>query len=858
MIKEKNKKRKHLYWLTAFVLYTAVGFLWTYPLINHMRTGIPFTDDAGPGQETIRLIPQDCLQLYHKYWLFTEVAKGQIPLFSDPYEFAIPGHRGFTSQQIPTSLLYAVLAIIDPVLAYNGIIILSFTLCGLGAMLVAHQYTGRHLASWTGGLIFTLMPFRMAQLMGGHPNGVAVMFLPFMLFLAERAIRKKCRWSGFAAGLCFTSIATQDMQLSYFCSYLLFLYVALRCIFVWTSEPGASREKLIRLLHWAWPMLLGVLPAALYLFHVKFNVLAASAHHGTEAAGWVHKFYPSFNELFTYRVHGETRVYIGYPVIWLSAMGIILTLLCRQMRNRRSHFLLLWSLITLLGIVIGIQIHPLIERVLHHIPLWNLSRTPGRIIVVSFLGLSVLSAYALSSIQCFVRHEGLYRILCIAAALLIGLEYHVRGTIGINLLPRESAVYAYVRDSEPEARVLAVPLWPGDSSWSAGLLYYSTLYRTFFINGYSPAATATYKEDIFKPLQSVNIGHIGSNEYTLCKSLNVSYLTVHPEAFPSPRWVSPYPSRFTVERLKRSPYLDWVMKDDPLELFKFKTAPSEAVIPMRGSTIGLSVHRGHLSDQSIEAIEMEDSIHSTVTRFQPESSATNCTFSGRLMPPGSYRISLRYHLTATRAGQASIIDADRGTVLAEAAIPVVTNDSFAVMHFALHLKQPARLAFRGQCEAGATMLIDIWHVLFQDRLTVQRYEAEDMFCVGSIEAYGHDPEQQVVALDQDDPYQHAILGPYRMYAEGLYRFKARIRIRDFNGVGDALKILFRKRYSPISRNSLELHALVWSPEDGANDEFEILEGVFTVPAQGTVLECSFNKAPHSKADIDWFEIEKVH
>ena len=102
-------------WLLMILAFTIMALVWTRPLHKHLFSGIPYEVGPQPDVEIVHLTPHDCLQLYYKYWLFGESLTGRIPPFSNPYEFALPEARGFTSQQFPVSALFALFSTISPI-----------------------------------------------------------------------------------------------------------------------------------------------------------------------------------------------------------------------------------------------------------------------------------------------------------------------------------------------------------------------------------------------------------------------------------------------------------------------------------------------------------------------------------------------------------------------------------------------------------------------------------------------------------------------------------------------------------------------------------------------------------------------
>src|SRR5262249_50760284 len=150
--------------------------------------------------------------------------------------------------------------------------------------------------------------------------------------------------------------------------------------------------------------------------------------------------------------------------------------------------LLTFGPILVLGVLFSLgprfTIVPLYELSFHLVPYWQLIRQPAKFQVVAALALGVLAAVGADRLGAAWGGRRAAAALCGALALGIAAEYHPWRPVGLSGLPQGGLVFDTIRDLGP--RALYVPLWPGDSSYSALYLHTTTLTRVPMVNGYSP------------------------------------------------------------------------------------------------------------------------------------------------------------------------------------------------------------------------------------------------------------------------------------------------------------------------------------------------------------------------------------
>jgi len=866
--KAGGRRRSVVLYVIAAIAFLLLALVWTRPLHRYLFKGIPYEVEPHAGIEVVHVSPQDCLQLYYKYWLFSEFAAGRIPVFSDPYEFALPGARGFTSQQFPVSLIFAALRPISPIFAYNVIILLSFLGCGLFMMMLVRCTIDDGWAAALAGLIFCIMPFRLPQLMAGHPNGVVVMFLPLVLYFAHRGLDGK-RGSAIAAGLTATAIALMDMQLAYFSAMLISAFVLWRtCSYVvvhWRplGPRFVARTLLPRLL------LMGVsaLPGVIYLVFVKLVVLKASAIHGSGVAG-SGQIGPALKDIWDITVCGERRIYMGPCVLAFAVAGLILPCLLKHKRVARWRSDgLFWLLMVAFGMVLSLSLNPPFNRWVDGIPIARLSRTPARAAVITFTGLALLSAQALALLRHWLRRWRSGPAIGVAVATacmaLVIADYWLKGPRGINVLAVPSPVYHNITTSTDDPRVLAVPIWPGDSSMSSSLFHHITQSRVHLINGYSPVASASYRETVFEPFSLVNVGQFGSNEWAAARAVGVTHVTFHPESFPAPGHVSVFPADLTLDRLKQTPGLTWLEHHDPVDGFRIEDAPDWATAPpLAISPVSYSVSGYHCGMPGEAALESPPSIAGHIQTGS--GGATDAVFQwrGRVLPPGDYSVDLRLRVMPLGdtmpdpvRWRVEAIDSLTSNVITTAEFPdgVSEPGEFEWFSVPLKLDTARRVGLRLFSPDPVRFELDLWTIGFSGARSQVAWEAEDFYHAGRTLAADGAGGRGVVNLGNADPTEGVIRGPFKFVAAGRYTLTVRYRGRSADGAPVA-RLLLASHLSPAHRHKVDLAEM---DLDAGTDAAAWHEAVlpFEVPASGVIFECRVDRMPGGVVEVDRFVLK---
>ena len=291
-------------------LVSAAGLLlavvYTYPLVRHFTSAIPYACGVTPERRIQGLVPGDPLQFLYFLSLTDDMVRGRIPWFRDPYQFSVPEPsttRSFFF--LPFSLLFAAVAPFGRATAYNILVLLSFPATALAGYLLALRLGAARAGAAVSAATLTLLPYRLANVAGGHPTGIAFFLLPLAYYFLEVAWQERRTGAGVAAGMCSACLAVNEPHFFYFFALLLPPWVLFAA---WRLEPTRAVSWSAGLL--AWLALAALGPAA-----------AAAAYAVRHGADWAMALGSSLLTaglvVTAWRVTSEIRARAGGE-LWLA------------------------------------------------------------------------------------------------------------------------------------------------------------------------------------------------------------------------------------------------------------------------------------------------------------------------------------------------------------------------------------------------------------------------------------------------------------------------------------------------------------------------------------------------------------
>ena len=277
------------------------------------------------------------------------------------------------------------------------------------------------------------------------------------------------------------------------------------------------------------------------------NLILPVPEHTTQIisdGGAIRSFYAFFDKPFdTYQLQVENLVFLGYSVIFLSALAVI--------KYRQKH---MWFWLLIAGVFIVMSLVPelkifyeptgiiLPERILYDtIPEWSELRAPARFIVMANLALAVLASYTVyglikNKFSSFKQQLILTGII----GFVILFEFSmIPFSSQTELVP---SIYEEIKNDESKFAVLAAPIGgTGDGFLMSDprILYHQIYHEKPIYGGYESRTsletmdqTRTYFLNMFHKFGSGNDvikQDLATHGLSLFEYFDIKYLTVHKE-----------------------------------------------------------------------------------------------------------------------------------------------------------------------------------------------------------------------------------------------------------------------------------------------------------------------------------------
>jgi len=569
--------------------FLATLIVWTFiawPLPRYMHGGIPSSAANIEQNSTRRMIMGDHLQLLYYYWLSADTMTGNTPLFYNPYEFNTGSdddrkYVGFDNAFF-AGVFTAGYLVGGRAVGWNLMGFVSLWLTYLFTWLLLRSYSSNRLLPPIAAAIAIALPYRWHMLFGGSPSGLAMAWVPMLLWGIDALIRRNSAWGSLLAGLAVFLTYWNDAYVLFF-SMMLGPCWAILVLLHHGEFPWKSGSNWKRVLTAAIPLLL-LLVLIVVMAKMKHSTVAAvESEAGRDSWNDVLICSPRPFGLWAWRALGHHGlVYLGYiaPLVILAGLvsHALLLLRCRAKQWRETAFFALLCAGIIGVVIMALGAHgPLDARIFTKVrsllPPYELVRQPAKIFTIlpSLLALAAL----LSLKGCLEAFSNAKRVLlpCAAAlGLLATVEYRLQVRPTICLLDSEQPAYAAVAEDaeqrDVESRALVLPIWPGNSAWASLYEHYVSLYRIRMLNGYLPSVPHDYIENVYRQLDSCTSGSISDAQIEKLKSMGVDYVILHENAFPEK--VSAFPVGFAIKRLLNHPWLELLKQHDSVWAFRIR------------------------------------------------------------------------------------------------------------------------------------------------------------------------------------------------------------------------------------------------------------------------------------------------
>jgi hypothetical protein len=487
--------KRHSILETVMVLaaYAVLSLLLTYPLILNFSEAIPGTSGDGP------------MNVWNLWWtkyalldLRTNPFYTNHIFYPEGVSLAFHAHTFlFGLISIPFQVLF------DVVTAYNIIIILSLTLCGLGAYVLAKYLTGNAAAAFISGIIYAVSPYIFAHL-SGHLNYVAAQWIPFYIFFlvrmkAESASRAR---NGVLAGLFLLCAGWSEYTYLIFLLIFTALYVGYefvldrRSVFNSSFIRGFAGLMAVFLLGF-WPAIYFGIKA---IIEGEYQEIIGPVGADVYVADLLSFIIPSVH----HSIWGEcarliARHFTGTPMEWTVFPGYVVTVLAvyalvQRFANKSTVRFWGLCLIVFSSMALGSHLHvlgrdtriPMPFIIFESLPVLRNLRAPGRFGIMLMLCFSVLSAFSLVPLFERIRTRAGKAFAAIVVSSLIVLEYlPIPYPMHKTVAP---SIYQEIGRDTEDVTVLEIPLGWHTGFWSMGhedpiTYYFQSVHQKRVIGG---------------------------------------------------------------------------------------------------------------------------------------------------------------------------------------------------------------------------------------------------------------------------------------------------------------------------------------------------------------------------------------
>lgn len=572
--------------LVALAVTLAVWAVFTWPLALHVGSGIPSSAYNIEKDNMRQMIPGDHLQLLYQLWIGSDTLKGGTPWYHDVYEFNTgnDADRFFPSTYYwPFSFFFFLGSWFGgQAVGYNVAAFTTLFLAYFFTWMLIRRFTGDNWLSGIVAVISISFPFRWITLLDGSPTGLALMWTPVIFWALDIMIAEKKWWAGGLAGIGLFMGEWGDTHVFFF-NILAAPFWCLFC-YLFHSPKWPSRKEVIALLKAAVLLILLLGLVGFQVVRVKHQLKDATiAKQGRSIDEVANCSLPLSGVVKFVNPQDSRKIYMGgYLLLTMAGgWGAFLLLRRRDVGLSKKVLPLVLISVALFGMVmlatgtrnpLGPKAWKLLTMV---IPPYSMIRQADKIYCLMpffvALGCGLLWGYILEFVP---RERRRFWALALLIPLLLDYKYRIMPTL-CGLDAEQGAYRAVAEDAKaegnPRPHIMVVPVWPGASHFNAINEYYVSLYHIRMVNGYGGTVKKKYMENIFLPLESINMGGIYDSQLDNLLKRGIGYLVFHEDVFPEK--VSPFPAGHTLQKLLNHPRLQCIGKDGAVWSFKIHAAP---------------------------------------------------------------------------------------------------------------------------------------------------------------------------------------------------------------------------------------------------------------------------------------------
>ena len=462
-----------------------------------------------------------------------------------------------------TFIGFLLVQFLDYTTAWNVIWFLGFVFGGYGCYLLANNFNKNYFSSIIAGIIFTFTTYHMAHSFA-HIGLSMIVWLPIFVLFLFKLLEKQSKYYSIVGGIIFFLVSFTHLYYSVFITMFSIVFFV---IYIFRQKKVSNKTFIT---NFSILLIIGLISTSVLFLsnsslndelpdrplyeHINFstnleNLILPTPEHTTQILsdyGMIISFY-SFFDKPVHQIQLENLIFLGYSVIFLSALAVI--------RYRQNH---IWFWVLICGIFVLMSFGPEL-KIFHEstgivmpdklfydaVPEWDEIRAPARFVVMANLALAVLVSYTVyglikNKFSSFKQQLMLTTII----GFVILFEF--------SMIPYSSYsepvpdIYQEIKNDESKFAVLPIPIGgTGDRLLMSDptVLYHQIHHEKPIYGGYESRVssetmmnTRTYFLNMFHILGSnydVIKQDLPTHGLSLFDHFDIKYVTLHKEFPPS-------------------------------------------------------------------------------------------------------------------------------------------------------------------------------------------------------------------------------------------------------------------------------------------------------------------------------------
>ena len=373
-----------------------------------------------------------------------------------------------------TFIGFLLVQFLDYTVTWNIIWFLGLVFGGYGCYLLANNFNKNYLSSIIAGIIFTFTTYHMGH-STSHIGLSMIVWLPIFVLFLFKLLEKQSKYYPIVGGIIFFLVSLTHLYYSVFITMFSIVFFA---VYIFKQKKVSNRTFITNFsilfviglvstsILFASSMTSDEFPARPYSEHLEFstsleNLILPTPMHTTQILSddaMIKSFY-GFFEQSKYTIQIENVIFLGYSVIFLSALAVI--------RYRRTHT---WFWLLICGIFVLMSFGPELKifgqptgiimpdkLFLDTVPEWDELRATARFVVMSNLALAVLASYTVYGLlknKFSSFKQQLILTVIIGSVILFEFSMIPFPSEG-ELIP---SIYEEIKNDESKFAVLSTPI----------------------------------------------------------------------------------------------------------------------------------------------------------------------------------------------------------------------------------------------------------------------------------------------------------------------------------------------------------------------------------------------------------------